>query len=168
MLLNHGDLFEPIDPRKRLFRKIADVGTGGAAPRLASRGTLRRRAGHGDQLEPRPLDAGPVASSSIDHAGRPVAGQHPARSRCSTSAARPGAPFQDLEVLPAGRAAVAHRARQHRAAPGRASRTSSGSAPGSVSRACYDVSVVPLYDAGSLPASAVSFQDVTIRSSGTS
>src|SRR5215469_1823196 len=72
MLLNHGDQFEPVDLRKRLFRKIGKS-VPAEPPRLvAANGPGNSELG-GTGLESAALAAGPVAQLVIDRGGRLVA-----------------------------------------------------------------------------------------------
>jgi len=115
MLLNHGDQFEPVDLRKRLFRKIGKS-VPAEPPRLvAAIGPGSGELG-GTGLESAALAAGPVAQLVIDRGGRLAAANIRAETLFSLRAPVPGS----RGLLPAGRAAVGHRACAHRAAPGRA------------------------------------------------
>jgi two-component system CheB/CheR fusion protein len=98
MLLNHGDQFEPVDLRKRLFRRI-----GKSVPAEPPRSALpannpgRADAG-GPGLESAALAAGPVAQLVIDRGGRLVAANVRAETLFNLRPRDVGRPFQDLEV----------------------------------------------------------------------
>ncbi|HWG63089.1 MAG TPA: CheR family methyltransferase [Streptosporangiaceae bacterium] len=97
MLLSHADEFEPVDLRKRLFRKIPALDAARPA------GIARPRTGGQDQppagaLESAALDAGPVAQLVIDNEGRLAAANTRAVALFSIHPRALGRPFQDLEV----------------------------------------------------------------------
>jgi two-component system CheB/CheR fusion protein len=158
MLLNHGDQFEPVDLRKRLFRKIGKS-VPAEPPRMVT-------AGHDDPggagLESAALAAGPVAQLVIDRGGKLVAANSRAETLFNLRPRDVGRPFQDLEVsyrpvelrsiieevLTGQRPAELTDIIWHRAP---------GAEP-----SVYDVNVVPLYRAAEEPAGVgISFLDVT-------
>jgi two-component system, chemotaxis family, CheB/CheR fusion protein len=161
MLLNHGDQFEPVDLRKRLFRK---VGTSRPAeqPR-PGRGTPRQGAAvPSAELESAALAAGPVAQIVIDSTGRLAAANVLAEMLFTIRPHHVGQPFQDLEVSyrPVElRSVIEHATKERR--PVQLTdviwRRVLGSEP-----SAYDVSVMPLYRAGGEPVGVtISFLDVT-------
>src|SRR5215475_13498954 len=97
MLLNHGDQFEPVDLRKRLFRKV-----GKSVPAEPPRLVAANGAGSGELggtgLESAALAAGPVAQLVIDRGGRLVAANIRAETLFNLRPRDVGRPFQDLEV----------------------------------------------------------------------
>jgi two-component system, chemotaxis family, CheB/CheR fusion protein len=97
MLLNHGDQFEPVDLRKRMFRKI-----GKSVPAEPSRLVTANGPDHDDPggagLESAALAAGPIAQLVIDRSGRLVAANIRAETLFSLRPRDVGRPFQDLEV----------------------------------------------------------------------
>src|ERR1700722_419264 len=98
MLLNHGDQFEPVDLRKRLFRRIGKS-IPAEPPRSAQPASTRGRAAAGGPgLESAALAAGPVAQLVIDRVGRLVAANVRAEALFSLRPRDVGRPFQDLEV----------------------------------------------------------------------
>jgi two-component system, chemotaxis family, CheB/CheR fusion protein len=72
MLLNHGDQFEPVDLRKRLFRKIGKSVPAEPA-RLVAANSPDNDDLDGADLESAALSAGPVAQLVINRRGRLVA-----------------------------------------------------------------------------------------------
>ena len=97
MLLNHGDQFEPVDLRKRLFRKIGkSVPAEPARVVAATNPSDDDPAGAG--LESAALGAGPVAQLVIDRGGRLVAANIRAEALFNLRPRDVGRPFQDLEV----------------------------------------------------------------------
>jgi two-component system, chemotaxis family, CheB/CheR fusion protein len=97
MLLNHSDQFEPVDLRKRLFRKIgayilAEV------PHAAAAGGRESTAEPATHLEAAALAAAPVAQLVVDREGRLSAANLRAESLFSLHPRDTGRPFQDLEV----------------------------------------------------------------------
>ena len=144
MLLNHGDQFEPVDLRKRMFRK-----TGKSVPAEPPRMATANDAGDDDPggagLEAAALAAGPVAQLVIDRGGKLIAANIRAETLFNLRPRDVGRPFQDLEVSPpAGRAAIDHRGGHHRAAvPEPSSRTSSWHRALGAEPSVYDVNVVP-------------------------
>ncbi len=161
MLLNHGDQFEPVDLRKRLFRKI-----GKSVPAEPARMVTAAGAGEDDPgraaLESAALAAGPVAQLVIDRGGRLIAANSKAETLFNLRPRDVGRPFQDLEVsyrpvelrsiieeVLTGQPAELTNIVWHRA-PGAEPST-------------YDVNVVPLYrrHADEPVGVAISFLDVT-------
>ena len=161
MLLNHGDQFEPVDLRKRLFRKIGKPVPAGA-PRVVA------AAGGGDDdpagagLESAALASGPVAQLVVDCAGRLAAANIRAQTLFNLRPRDVGRPFQDLEVsyrpvelrsiidevTNGQRSAELTDITWHRAA---------GTEP-----SVFDVNVVPLYRYTDEPVGVgISFLDVT-------
>jgi two-component system CheB/CheR fusion protein len=97
MLITHGDLFQPVDLKRRVFRKVGGgamrnrlhfvTQSGGPAP-LLLHPSLRDSA----------LDAGHVAQVVIDADGRLVAVNQAARSLFALALEDIGRPLQDLEL----------------------------------------------------------------------
>ena len=144
MLLNHGDQFEPVDLRKRLFRKIGKS-VPAEPPRLvAAIGPGSGELG-GTGLESAALAAGPVAQLVIDRGGRLVAANIRAETLFSLRPRDIGRPFQDLEVSyrPVElRSVIEHVLTEQRPAelPDVVWHRGAGAEP-----TVYDVSVVALY-----------------------
>ena len=97
MLLNHGDQFEPVDLRKRLFRKIGRS-VPSEPPRLVAPASAAGGEAPATGLESAALAAGPGAQLVIDKAGRLVAANIRAGTLFSLRPRDLGRPFQDLEV----------------------------------------------------------------------
>ncbi|TDD83402.1 PAS domain-containing protein [Actinomadura rubrisoli] len=97
MLLNHGDRFEPIDLRKRLFRKISNVEVPGLPSKVWDDGA-RTAAPPSVRLEQAALDAGPVAQLAVDLAGNLAVANTRAELLFNLRPRDIGRPFQDLEV----------------------------------------------------------------------
>jgi len=161
MLLNHGDQFEPVDLRKRLFRKIGKS-VPAEPPRLVATNSPGNSELGGTGLESAALAAGPVAQLVIDRGGRLVAANVRAETLFNLRPRDVGRPFQDLEVsyrpvelrsiiehvLTEQQPAELMDVMWHRTA---------GAEP-----TVYDVSVVPLYRFSEEPVGVgISFLDVT-------
>jgi two-component system CheB/CheR fusion protein len=96
MLLNHSDRFEPVDLRKRLFRKLPSSEAGvPARSAWADYGDAPPPSG---RLEGAALSAGPVAQLAIDAAGALAVANHRAEMLFGLHPRDIGRPFQDLEV----------------------------------------------------------------------
>jgi two-component system CheB/CheR fusion protein len=98
MLLNHGEWFDPIDLRKRLFRKIPR-----SLPPSGSRRTVIGQLAddHGmlvGQLRTATLAAGPVAQLALDTADKLVVANARAETLFNLRPMDIGRPFRDLEV----------------------------------------------------------------------
>ena len=97
MLLNHGDQFEPVDLRKRLFRKIGKS-VPAEPPRLVTANNPDNDGLGGVALESAALAAGPIAQLVIDRRGRLIAANIRAETLFNLRPRDVGRPFQDLEV----------------------------------------------------------------------
>ena len=161
MLLNHGDQFEPVDLRKRLFRKVGKS-VPAEPPRLVATNGRGNGEPSGAGLESAALAAGPVAQLVIDRGGRLVAANIRAEALFNLRPRDVGRPFQDLEVSyrPVELRSIIEQVNTeqrpteltdvvwHRAA---------GAEP-----SVYDVSVVPLYRVSEEPIGVgITFLDVT-------
>jgi two-component system, chemotaxis family, CheB/CheR fusion protein len=160
MLLNHSDQFEPVDLRRRLFRKIgasalADV------PRMAAAGP-NGGTEPATVLEAAALAAGPIAQLVIDKAGRLAAANIRAESLFNLRPRDVGRPFQDLEVSYRPielRSVIEHVTTDQR--PVELTDVVWHRAPGS-EPSVYNVGVVPLYRNGDDQVGVgISFLDVT-------
>jgi two-component system CheB/CheR fusion protein len=96
MLLSHGDRFEPVDLRKRLFRKIPHVGAGDVHRAATEFGGGRQMPT--GRLEGAALDAGPVAQLALDQAGKLAVANVRAERMFNLHPHDVGKLFQDLEV----------------------------------------------------------------------
>lgn len=159
MILNHGDLFDPVDLRKRLFRKSPSP-TAAAEARTGREGRTHDRLSA--VLEAATLSAGPVAQLAIDLEGKLAVANSRAESLFNLHPRDIGRPFQDLEVSyrPAELRSIIDRAQaEHRQIDLRDilwQRTASPEPD------VYDVSVVPLHAAsGDLVGIGISFTDVS-------
>jgi two-component system CheB/CheR fusion protein len=161
MLLNHGDQFEPVDLRKRLFRKIGTsaLASGPRPDRAQAAAVLGTPS---TELEAAALAAGPVAQLVIDKTGRLAAANVLAETLFNIRPRNVGQPFQDLEVSfrPVElRSVIEHVTQDQR--PVNLADVVWHRMPGSEPRV-YDVSVVPLQRPGREPVGvAISFLDVT-------
>jgi two-component system CheB/CheR fusion protein len=98
MLITHGDLFQPVDLKRRVFRKVMSgamrdrlqfvTHPGGAAAAPPAHPSLRDSA----------LDAGPVPQVVVDGERRLVTINHAARELFALTPADVGRPLQDLEL----------------------------------------------------------------------
>ncbi|MGE5291071.1 MAG: CheR family methyltransferase [Micromonosporaceae bacterium] len=96
MLLNHGGQFEPVDLRKRVFKKIP--GSGAELPRAqgAEFGTVDKP--RAARMEAAALAAGPVAQLVLDQAGKLAVANVRAGRLFNLDPRDVGRLFQDLEV----------------------------------------------------------------------
>jgi two-component system CheB/CheR fusion protein len=161
MLLNHGDQFEPVDLRKRLFRKIGkSVPTD--PPRLVTANAPDNDDLAGPGLESAALAAGPIAQLVIDRGGRLIAANIRAETLFNLRPRDVGRPFQDLEVSyrPVElRSIIENVITEQRSAE--LTDIIWHRAPGADPNV-YDVTVVPLYRSSDEPIGVgVSFLDVT-------
>ncbi len=160
MLLNHGDRFEPVDLRKRLFRKIPGVGPGDVPRAAAQYGTDEQFGA--SRLEAAALAAGPVAQLAIDQAGKLAVVNVRAGNLFNLHARDVGRLFQDLEVSyrPIELRSVMEQVKKDRRAVELTDVTwhrGLGAEP-----VVLDVAVVPLVsDADELVGVGISFADVT-------
>ncbi|MDF5753237.1 CheR family methyltransferase [Spongiactinospora sp. TRM90649] len=159
MLLNHGDKFEPVDLRMRLFRKIKTAAPGNRPSWPL--GGASERSPYLPALAAMALAAGPVAQIVISREGSLALVNTRAEALFNLRPRDVGRPFQDLEVSyrPIELRSVIEQARQtmrpielqdvvwHRV----------GAAESSV----FDVSVVPLLSGGDLVGVGIHFSDVT-------
>ncbi len=160
MLLNHSDEFEPLDLRRRLFRKIGSSALA-EAPRMAATST-GGSAEPATVLEAAALAAGPVAQLVIDKSGRLAAANVRAESLFNLRPRDVGRPFQDLEVSYRPielRSVIEHVNADQR--PVELTDVVWHRMPGS-DPSVYDVNVVPLYrNTDEQVGVGISFLDVT-------
>jgi two-component system, chemotaxis family, CheB/CheR fusion protein len=161
MLLNHGDQFEPVDLRKRLFRKIGKS-VPAEPPRLVTANGPGDDDPAGAGLESAALAAGPVAQLVIDRGGRLVAANIRAETLFNLRPRDVGRPFQDLEV---SYRPVELRSIIEEVTTGQRSMELTDiiwhRAPGA-EPSVYDINVVPLYRYADEPVGVgISFLDVT-------
>ena len=161
MLLNHGDQFEPLDLRKRLFRKIGKS-VPADPPRLVAANGPDTEPPAGTGLESAALAAGPVAQLVVDREGRLVAANVRAETLFNLRPRDVGRPFQDLEVSyrPVELRSIIEEVNTEQRSvelTDVAWHRTPGGEP-----SVYDVSVVPLYRYSDAPVGAgISFLDVT-------
>jgi two-component system, chemotaxis family, CheB/CheR fusion protein len=160
MLLNHSNRFQPVDLRKRLFRKASPT-TMAEAGAPASWSDAGGRGQAGDRLESAALASGPAVQLAIDLADKLRVANSAAGALFNLRPRDLGRPFQDLEV--------SYRPVELRSRIDQVRKElrpielhdvewlRRGSDPG-----YYDISVVPLFGApGDLIGVEVSFVDVT-------
>jgi two-component system, chemotaxis family, CheB/CheR fusion protein len=95
MLITHGDLFQPLDLKRRVFRKVA-TGTQRERMHFAAPGAAPVRA-H-SSLRDSALDAGPVPQVVVDGDSRLAAVNEAARALFALKPSDIGRPLQDLEL----------------------------------------------------------------------
>jgi two-component system CheB/CheR fusion protein len=161
MLITHGDLFQPIDLKRRVFRKVVS-------------GAMRDRLHfitHPDDggtpalhpsLRDSALDAGTVPQVVLDAEGALVAVNEAARELLAVGDGDVGRPLQDLELSyrPVELRSLLDRLREDRRAV-----TVEGvrwAADGTVEPRILDVRLVPLMVDGELRGASVSYVDVTV------
>ena len=160
MLLNHADRFQPVDLRKRLFRKVSP--TVMMEPgQLGGWSDVPAREPPGGRLEGAALSSGPVVQLAIDLAGKLRVANSAAESLFNLRPRDLGRPFQDLEVSyrPAElRSRIEQVRTELRPIELRdVEWLRAGGEP-----SYYDISIVPLFGApGDLIGVGVSFVDVT-------
>ncbi|HEX5583217.1 CheR family methyltransferase [Gaiella sp.] len=161
MLLNHSDRFQPVDLRKRLFRKAPPT-TMMEPGRPVGWTEASGREQSGDRLECAALASGPAVQLAIDLADKLRLANSAAEALFNLRPRDLGRPFQDLEV--------SYRPAELRSRIDQVRKElrpielhdvewlrSGSSEPG-----YYDISVVPLFGApGDLIGVGVSFVDVT-------
>jgi two-component system CheB/CheR fusion protein len=160
MLLNHADRFQPLDLRKRLFRK--------ASPAIIEPGQLGgwsemiAREPSGGRLEAAALSSGPVVQLAVDLNDKLRVANAAAESLFNLRPRDLGRPFQDLEVSYRP-AELRSRIEQVRTELRPIElHDVEWQRPGGVEPSFYDISIVPLFGApGDLIGVGVSFVDVT-------
>ena len=161
MLLNHSDRFQPVDLRKRLFRKASPtIGMDSGPPASWSDTAGRERVG--DRLESAALTSGPAVQLAVDLADKLRVANSAAETLFNLRPRDLGRPFQDLEV--------SYRPVELRSRINQVRKELrpvelhdvEWLRPGSSEPGYYDISVVPLFGApGDLIGVGVSFVDVT-------
>jgi two-component system, chemotaxis family, CheB/CheR fusion protein len=161
MLLNHADDFQPVDLRKRLFRRASPT-----APtdfgHADTRGEAAAREPAWKQLDGAALSSGPVVQLAVDLADKLKVANAAAESLFNLRPRDLGRPFSELEV--------SYRPAELRS---RIEQVKTGLRPqelhdvewlrsGNAEPSYYDVAIVPLFGApGDLIGVGVSFVDVT-------
>src|SRR5436305_11379862 len=97
MLLNHSDRFQPVDLRKRLFRKTSPTILTESGPAVSWRDAIGREPS-GDRLESAALASGPAVQLAVDLADKLRVANSAAESLFNLRPRDLGRPFQDLEV----------------------------------------------------------------------
>jgi len=159
-MLTHGDLFVPVDLRRRIFTKVRHAGD--RAP-LAPRPTGGRPVSDPQDLSLRlrSFDAGTMPQFIIDEAGRLFLANSRARVLFRISGTDLGRPLQDLEISyrPYELRSVIEQAYAERQTIVRENVAWRG-AEGE--HRWFDIIVTPLFESGGAPGGAsVSFNDVT-------
>jgi two-component system, chemotaxis family, CheB/CheR fusion protein len=161
MLLNHSDRFQPVDLRKRLFRKTSPtiMVEAGPAPSWSDQAAREQ---FGDRLESSALASAPAVQLAVDLADKLRVANSAAEALFNLRPRDLGRPFQDLEV--------SYRPVELRS---RIDQVRKELRPielhdvewlraGSSEPGYYDISVVPLFGTpGDLIGVGVSFVDVT-------
>ncbi len=161
MLLNHTDDFQPVDLRKRLFRKasptvLTEFGHADSRNEAASREPAAK------QLDGAALSSGPVVQLAVDLADKLKVANAAAESLFNLRPRDLGRPFSELEVSyrPAElRSRIEHVKTELRP---QELHDVEWLRSGSAEPSYYDVAIVPLFGApGDLIGVGVSFVDVT-------
>jgi two-component system CheB/CheR fusion protein len=161
MLLNHSDRFQPVDLRKRLFRKTSPTILMESGPAGGWRDAIGQEQ-HGDRLESAALASGPAVQLAVDLADKLRVANSAAEALFNLRPRDVGRPFQDLEV--------SYRPVELRSRIDQVRKELrpvelhdvEWLRPGSGEPGYYDISVVPLFGApGDLIGVGVSFTDVT-------
>jgi len=99
MLLNDATVFDPIDLKRRFFRRVrADVAEGAGFGALGRSGTRAVVSDHAARLRNEILLTNPVAQLAVGADGRLAMVNHRANAMLGLSDRDLGRPFQDLEV----------------------------------------------------------------------
>jgi two-component system CheB/CheR fusion protein len=161
MLLNHSDRFQPVDLRKRLFRKASPTILMESGPPASWSDTAGRER-VGDRLESAALTSAPAVQLAVDLADKLRVANSAAEALFNLRPRDVGRPFQDLEV--------SYRPVELRSRIDQVRKELrpvelhdvEWLRPGSSESGYYDISVVPLFGApGDLIGVGVSFVDVT-------
>ncbi|GGS50548.1 chemotaxis protein CheR [Planobispora rosea] len=162
MLLNHGDKFEPVDLRMRLFRKVGPPVTGSRVP-WPEEGTLVDPYAGDPALQSAALASGPVAQLVLDRSGNLAMVNSRAEALFNLTPSDIGRPFQDLEV--SYRPAELRSVMDQVVADLRATELQDVTwrRPNTTETSSFDISVVPLVAAegGELLGVGINFHDVT-------
>jgi two-component system CheB/CheR fusion protein len=162
MLLSHGELFRPIDLKRRFFGKVPEPASQERTHLLG--GMSARRPGEAapdhSPLYAEALSASPLAQVIIDAEGRLALSNHRADEMFALSRGELGRPFHDLELSyrPAElRSSLRHAVAERRSTWVRDVEWAHGD-----SRQWLDIQIVPLHNRdGSLAGTSVYFSDVT-------
>jgi two-component system, chemotaxis family, CheB/CheR fusion protein len=99
MLLNHATIFDPIDLKRRFFRRVrADVAEGAGFAAVGRSGTRAVASDHAGRLRTEILLTNPVAQLAVGADGRLAMVNHRANAMLGLSDRDLGRPFQDLQV----------------------------------------------------------------------
>ncbi|HEY2261115.1 MAG TPA: CheR family methyltransferase [Streptosporangiaceae bacterium] len=160
MLLNHSERFQPVDLRKRLFRKLPS-----AMMELGPSASWNDAAGReqfGDRLEGAALASGPAVQLAVDLAGKLRVANSAAETLFNLRPRDRGRPFHDLDVSyrPAElRSRIDQVRKELRPIE---LHDVEWLRPGGLEPGYYDISIVPLFGApGELIGVGVNFADVT-------
>jgi two-component system CheB/CheR fusion protein len=162
MLLNHGEWFDPIDLRKRLFRKVARTLPPGRSRRTVI-GQLSDD--HGvlmGQLRTAALAAGPVAQLALNSEDNLVVANSRAETLFNLHPMDIGRPFQDLEVSyrPAELRSVIEEVKSSLRPVELDGVEWQRTAAGEID--VFDISIIPLFGASNVQIGVgISFTDVT-------
>jgi two-component system, chemotaxis family, CheB/CheR fusion protein len=161
MLLNHSDRFQPVDLRKRLFRKSSPTTMMAAGPPLSWRDAPGREQS-GDRLESAALASAPTVQLAVDLTDTLRVANSAAEALFNLRSRDLGRPFQDLEVSyrPVElRSRIEQVRKELRPIE---LRDVEWLRPGSGDAEYYDISIAPLFGApGDLIGVGVGFVDVT-------
>jgi two-component system, chemotaxis family, CheB/CheR fusion protein len=161
MLLNHSDRFQPVDLRKRLFRKTSPAISMESGP-AANWSDPAGRVQPGDRLENAALASGPAVQLAVDLADRLRVANSAAEVLFNLRPRDVGRPFQDLEVSyrPVElRSRIDQVRKELRPVE---LRDVEWLRPGSSESGYYDISIVPLFGMpGDVIGVGISFVDVT-------
>jgi two-component system CheB/CheR fusion protein len=97
-LVGQGDLFEPIDPKRRLFRKLTPMSLRRRLLAMAGHEQATRLGAPSDQLAEVALELGADAQVILDAEGYLIAVNERARVDFGIPQELVGRPFQDLEI----------------------------------------------------------------------
>ncbi|HEY6758245.1 MAG TPA: CheR family methyltransferase [Baekduia sp.] len=161
MLITHGDLFQPVDLKRRVFSKVMSgamrdrlhfvTQAGGAAEPVPAHGSVRDSA----------LDAGPVPQVVLDGASHVLALNHAARDLFALSANDVGRPLQDLELSYRPLELRSHLDRLRTDRRAIALEAVRWTSKGADEPRVFDVRIAPLLVDGELEGASVTYTDVT-------
>ena len=162
MLLSHGDLFKPMDLKRRFFTKVPEPAIRERSALLIGMSALRNNVTPQDprRLYEESLASSPLAQVIIDGEGRLALSNYRADEMFSLSRNEIGRPFQDLELSyrPAELRSAVQQANGERRAIW--VREVEWSRPDS--KQWLDIQIVPLHDRdGTAVGTSIYFNDVT-------
>jgi two-component system CheB/CheR fusion protein len=161
MLITHGDLFQPLDLKRRVFRKVRSGAIRDRLQFVAQAGDGRHASAARPSLRDSALDAGPVSQVVIDGDGRLATVNHAARELFALTPADVGRSLQDLELSYRPVELRSHLDRLLADARPVALDGVRWAPKGDEEGRVLDVRIAPLFVDGELEGATVAYEDVT-------